>query len=429
MSNKDEASTDPEKQFVKAVLENDVPKTRKLLSSDSHLVENINRCWFYFDSPAVVHAKQNIEMIETLLDFGADINARSDWWAGSFGVLDGVDLDQASRLMELGAKLDINSASELGLIDEVNNFLREDPNVVHARGGDGQTPLHVASSIEIIDRLIEAGTNLEARDFDHSATAAQYLVDQPELCRHLINRGATPDIFMATVLGDRVLVKQLIDETPECVAWRVGSCPHTMPIHERAANHIYFWKLKQAQTAAEIAIAFDHDEIFEYLYQYSSPKMQLLASCWQANRPAAKAVTDAHPGIVQQLNEHEQKDLARAAWTGKTIVVKTMLDCGFDPHVVGDEESTPLDRASFHGYRDIVELLLQHDSDPPIEQKNVYGGTPLDACTFGAVHSWIKNSDHLGTARLLIGAGAKIDPNWIPTGLKEMDELLAEALQ
>lgn len=429
MTNKVEASSETEKAFVKAVFENDVKKTGELLMSENDLVKNINQCWFHFDSPAVVQAKQNFDMIKTLVQFGADINARSDWWAGSFGVLDGVSLEQANRLMELGAKLDINSASELGLIDEVDRFLQNDPQLVHHRGGDGQTPLHVAGSIEIIDRLVDAGADLEARDVDHYATAAQYLVDQPDLCRHLLSRGATPDIYMATALGDFPLVKQLIEQQPDCVNWRIGLCPHSSRTNDKAHNHIYFWKLKQAQTPAEIAITFDQDEIYEYLYMHSQATTQLVASCWQANPPAAKRVLESDLDVMQLLDQHQQKDLARAAWTGKTQVVQVMLECGFDPHVVGDEESTPLDRASFHGYRDIVELLLQHDTNPPLEQKNVYGGTPLDACTFGALHSWIKDSDHPGTARLLIKAGAKIDPKWIPTGSDEMDEVLEEGLR
>jgi hypothetical protein len=120
--------------------------------------------------------------------------------------------------------------------------------------------------------------------------------------------------------------------------------------------------------------------------------------------------------------------MARAAWEGNFDAVRVMLEAGFDPHLKGDESSTPLNRAAFHGHREIVEWLLAHDDHPPLEVPNAYGGTPLDACCYGAVHSWKKGTDHVGTAEALIRAGAKIDPRWLPTGCDQMDELLRRQL-
>ena len=45
--------------------------------------------------------------------------------------------------------------------------LAADPALVHARGGDGQTPLHFASSVEIAAYLLDQGTDIDARDVDH----------------------------------------------------------------------------------------------------------------------------------------------------------------------------------------------------------------------------------------------------------------------
>ena len=41
-------------------------------------------------APALIAAvhRENREMIDALLGAGANINARSRWWAGGFGVLD-----------------------------------------------------------------------------------------------------------------------------------------------------------------------------------------------------------------------------------------------------------------------------------------------------------------------------------------------------
>ena len=55
-------------------------------------------------------------------------------------------------------------------------MLAADPSLVHAPGGDGQRPLHFASTTAIIDLLLEHGADINARDVDHQSTAAQYRV-------------------------------------------------------------------------------------------------------------------------------------------------------------------------------------------------------------------------------------------------------------
>src|SRR5690348_3501240 len=87
--------------------------------------------------------------IDILLRFGANINKRTEWWAGGFGVLDDCDPSYADFLIERGAELDAHSAARLGEIEELQRCIALDPRVVHARGGDGQTPLHFASSVAI----------------------------------------------------------------------------------------------------------------------------------------------------------------------------------------------------------------------------------------------------------------------------------------
>ena len=45
--------------------------------------------WFSFDAPAIVFATAsgNRELIEVLLDAGADIDVKSSWWAGGTSAL------------------------------------------------------------------------------------------------------------------------------------------------------------------------------------------------------------------------------------------------------------------------------------------------------------------------------------------------------
>ena len=75
--------------------------------------------------------------------------------------------------------------------------------MVNARGGDGQTPLHFASTVDIAAYLLDQGADIDARDVDHESTPAQYMIDdRQEIARYLIQRGCKTDILMAAALGD-----------------------------------------------------------------------------------------------------------------------------------------------------------------------------------------------------------------------------------
>ncbi|MFK7767780.1 MAG: ankyrin repeat domain-containing protein [Mariniblastus sp.] len=414
--------------FVSAVKARQFDVVDRLLSENATLRSNIDAPWFSFDSPAVVQCKDSESTIRVLLKHGADINCRSQWWAGSFGVLDGTNPQMVQFLIERGARFDIHSAAEQGNTELVRDLLDAEPELVNARGGDGQTPLHTAATIEVVDLLLERGADPSLRCLDHSATAAQYAVSNPEKCHHLIARGSTPDIFMACALGDREMLESVLAEEPDSISSRIGSCPHTQPVDPRSHNHIYFWKLLSAATPLEIAREFNQTHLYEEVFRRSSPTQQFLAACWDGNRERAKTVTESNSNLFDSLSNIEKKEMARAAWAGKLESVRVMLEFGFDPHLPGDENSTPLDRASFHGFREVVELLLEYDPNPPLDFKNSFGGTPLGACVHGAVHSWMQNTDHVGTARALLNAGANPNSDWLPVENPDLDHLLREFL-
>src|SRR5262249_58362120 len=52
--------------------------------------------------------------IDVLLRSGADINIRSKWWAGGFGVLDDSDPDMVDFLIERGAVVHADAPAPLG---------------------------------------------------------------------------------------------------------------------------------------------------------------------------------------------------------------------------------------------------------------------------------------------------------------------------
>ena len=58
------------------------------------------------------------------------------------GVLDECSAEMAPFLIERGAVVDAHAAARLGMLERLQELVAENPEVVHARGGDGQTPLH-----------------------------------------------------------------------------------------------------------------------------------------------------------------------------------------------------------------------------------------------------------------------------------------------
>ena len=102
--------------------------------------------------------------IDVLLRAGANIQKRTEWWAGGFGVLDDCDPSMVGFLMERGAEPDAHAASRLGMMANLRELVAADPGVVHTRGGDGQTPPHFASTVEVAEFLLTNGADIDERD-------------------------------------------------------------------------------------------------------------------------------------------------------------------------------------------------------------------------------------------------------------------------
>ncbi len=79
------ASADPVSLLHKAFKEDDHALVRRLLQRHPEFKARINEPVGDFGSPPITNARSP-EMIDVLLEAGADINAKSNWWAGGFGL-------------------------------------------------------------------------------------------------------------------------------------------------------------------------------------------------------------------------------------------------------------------------------------------------------------------------------------------------------
>jgi ankyrin repeat protein len=388
-------------EFVEAVGAGRTSRVRTLLATTPAVRPYIDRPLFPFGAPAVVAAKDDREMVATLLEFGADINVRSDWWAGGFGVLDNTSPDQAAWLISRGALVDIHAAAALGMIDSVKEWLARDPSLVHAPGGDGQRPLHFASTKAIVDLLLEHGADIDARDIDHRSTAAQYKVKDAELCRYLIARGADVDIFMAAALGDRELVKQVLDADPDSITVRIGE-PGYEPV---PPGHIYQWKL-HGPSVLMVAAKDGGPEIYEFLRTRSPLKEQFLAACQLGDEQNASKALVANPNLLIELAAADRAQIVQAAFSHNLPALRVMLSLGFDVNTRGAEGFTPVSHAALRGDVEIVRVLIQHRAD--LEIRNDYGGTALESCQWGSLNFRDRLGDYPACAEALLQSGARL---------------------
>jgi ankyrin repeat protein len=147
----------------------------------------------------------------------------------------------------------------LGLLDKLNELVAADASVVSARGGDDQTPLHFACSIEVASFLLDHGADIDVLDIDHESTPAQWMMrDRREVARYLVSRGCRIDLLMASALGDLNLVRLLLDEDPSRIHLRV-SLECFPKKNEKAGGCIYrSWTPPQTKTSRSASTAEDH---------------------------------------------------------------------------------------------------------------------------------------------------------------------------
>ena len=406
------AEPDPRKALIAAVEANDVAKARDLLERHAILREKINEpapeIPFGGRPIGAVASTENREMVDLFLDFGADINARSDWAPGSWGVLDGAKPEFADFLISRGARLDAHSAAHLGKLDVLRQIVTAEPSAVHARGGDGQTPLHFARSVEVADFLLSHGADIDALDIDHEGTPAQWMIrDRTELARHLVRRGARTDFLLAVALGDVDLVRRYLDADPKRV--RTIVLPEHFPTHGgHAFQHIYMWSLGRNKTAHEIAKDFGHEAVWELLMERSPDDVKLVEACRIGDDNLIADIVRKNPSLTQQLPNEAKRRLVDAAQDERLDLVKRLLAAGWPTDARGQEDGTALHWAAFLGQTEIVRELLRYGA-PVDVMEHTHNGTPIHWALYGSVHGWrTQTGDFVGVVDALLGAGAQL---------------------
>jgi Ankyrin repeats (3 copies)/Ankyrin repeat len=391
----------------------DAAALRRLLTEHADFRQMINAPVMAFNSPPIVACANDAGMIEVLLEFGANPNAKSEWWAGGFHPLYSATGVAAERLIAAGATLDACAAAHLDRTDVLRRLIEADPQCVHERGGDGQTPLHFARSIETVNILLAAGADIDARDVDHRSSPAEWMLDCARdrgrfaLALYLVERGAAADIFLCAALGLTPRVRDLLGADPSLLELRTGQGAYgEMP---PSSFHIYEWTIGANRSPLDVAAQFGHDETVAAMLPLASAAQRFVFAAMHRDESTARAMLATQPTLLASLAPTQQRALSDAAWSGDAESVRLMLALGFDPRVSGHDFGTALHCAAWQGSVSSVAAILEHrDAAALLRVKDAqYGATPLGWCCHGSLNGH-RARDHAGVARLLIAAGAQI---------------------
>jgi len=426
MSNDTGRDASPIDEFRGAVHQGDSAALRRVLEQSAEAREAINEPMFVFDSPALVAVagRGDVALVDVLLEFGADPNRRSSWWAGGFHSLYASEGAVTERLLAAGAIPDACAAAHLDRVDLLARMLREDPSRVNERGGDGQTPLHFAQSRAVVDLLLDAGADPDARDVDHRSTPAEWMLggrdagdgSRTALARYLVERGARADIFMVAALGLADRARTMLGADPSLLALRTtqGDYGEKPP----SSLHIYQWTLGANLSPLQVAAMYGQEETVRVMERWASPIERLLLACHLGRADDARAIARANQGFLEALDDTQRRALTDAAWAANPLAVELLLELGFDPSVPsasGARGGNALHCASWGGSVECVTAILRYPTGKALinTRESNWNGTPLSWCCHGSRNCGNPRANHAEVARLLLAAGAETTPDMI----------------
>jgi ankyrin repeat protein len=293
------------------------------------------------------------------------------------------------------------------MLDQLRELVAADPGVVAVRGGDGQTPLHFAGSVEVARFLLEQGADIDALDVDHESTPAQYMMrERREVARFLVSRGCRTDLLMAAALGDLDLARRQLDEEPSRIHLSV-SREHFPMKNLRAGGSIYIWTLGPNQTPHVLAHESGHAKVLRYLMERSPDSLKFSLALELGDNALFDRLAAAAPDLPKSLAPAERRRLPDAAQNRNLETVRRMLAAGWPVDARGQHGGTALHWAAFHGQAEMTRLILGFD--PPLEVVDFdFGGEPLGWAIHGSQGDGLADSsDFGGTVAALLQAGAQ----------------------
>ena len=177
---------------------------------------------------------------------------------------------------------------------------------------------------------------------------------------------------------------------------------HRADIHQRRSD---------GRTAHTVAALHGNADIAQWLLDHGardelSPLERFISACTLGDRARAESMLTIDPKVRSELRIEHHLMMHVPAERGDSMVLETMLDCGFDPNTKDSDGVTALHRAAMAGRVDAVRVLLAHGASVNALD-GMFAATPLVWACEGWSHDPRQaGADHVAVARLLLMAGS-----------------------
>ena len=348
-------------------------------------------CFSRFAAPGSARAAGMVEMARLLLRYGADPNA----------AFTAEDLP-GNPLSCLYAATGLNNNPALG------RALLE----AGATPDDGESLYHSTehADLECVRLLLEFGAKPAG----------------PNVLNHMLDR--------EDEAGARLLLAAGAD--PNCVGARGETSLHWAVRRQRSAaiagalldaGAAVDARREDGRTGYALAVLSGQAEVAGLLRMRGaetrlSPLDRYVAECAAAAPEDLERLLAGPPAFA--LSAAEERLLGDLTAMHATAAVRALLALGVAVNAIVEHGATPLHWACWHGFADLVAVLLKAGASLTAEDAQFHGtpggwfGHGVRACDAGGEYAEV--------ARLLIGAGAVIPAADLPTGRADIDAVLRE---
>ena len=261
-----------------------------------------------------------------------------------------------------------------GDVPAVKALIEKSPQLVEARDGDGDTPLHYAAlggNVELINYLIDKGAKIELPNAEHK-TALHFAAvnDRKEAVSALLKRGAaleTKDDYGRTAL---IL----------CARERGQAATGRLLIEAGADVNAAD---KFSSTALELAAWRGKTDFVDLLLEKGT-RVPESGRSWQGmlSQAAEKGLTKLFRRLIEGGEDLKVIDpsgawlLQSAAAGGSAEIVGLLLDKEFDPGKPDRFGWTPLHYAARDGRTEVARILIEQGA--PLDLRTIMGQTPFN---------------------------------------------------
>jgi ankyrin repeat protein len=323
--------------------------------------------------------KGDSEVVEALLDSGADINARDERnQTALHHAANGGHTPVVKLLLERGADVNAKNLFEQaplhgavfrGALDSVRLLLNAGADIDSRFGFNGQTPLLAVSAgrTKVVEALLEEGADVNAKGEAHQETA----------------------LMLATIAGNTATVGILLEKGADVKAEATNG--RTALMMAEALGHAEIVGLLQdAGAPGETSIALLPLEVY-------LPR-NLVISARKGQRLSSQAAL----GLLnrgEEINADGETALLFASMHGDISAVSALLDNGSDADAKHEDGWTGLLLAAVNGHAAVVQALLEKGAAVDTKEE-LMGQTAL---------IWAVKGGHGATVKALLKAGANVN--------------------